>query len=86
MSGLQLLSLERHESQVESVAFNPDGNQIVSASSDHTIRIWDAQSGQKKLVLNVMEGPVLNLAFSPDGNPIVCEVNRSVIIVWDIRR
>ena len=32
-------------SVVYSVAYSPDGRQIVTGSLDHTIRIWDAQIG-----------------------------------------
>ena len=31
-----------HSSPVRSVAFSPDGSQIVSGSSDKTIKVWDA--------------------------------------------
>ena len=31
-----------HSSFVRSVAFSPDGNTIVSGSSDKTIKVWDA--------------------------------------------
>ena len=31
-----------HSSSVRSVAFSPDGNTIVSGSSDKTIKVWDA--------------------------------------------
>ena len=34
-----------HTGTVSSVAFSPDGRRIVSGSSDHAVRVWDAGSG-----------------------------------------
>ena len=46
--------LEGHCSPVTSVAFSPNGKQIVSGLDDHTIRVWDAQSGN--VILGPLEG------------------------------
>lgn len=37
----------RHDGPVTSAVFTPDGKKIVSASADHTIRVWDASTGQQ---------------------------------------
>ena len=31
-----------HSGEIFSVAFSPDGTQIVSASADQTIKVWDS--------------------------------------------
>src|ERR1700679_3962633 len=34
-----------HTSMVNSVCYSPDGQHLISGSSDNTIRIWDAETG-----------------------------------------
>jgi WD40 repeat protein len=66
-----LQTLEGHTEDVSSVAFSPDGKQIVSGSGDTTVRRWDAATGQQ--LLPVLEGhteDVSSVAFSPDGKQI----------------
>jgi WD40 repeat protein len=63
--------LEGHIAGVRSVAFSPDGKQIVSGSGDTTVRRWDAATGQQ--LLPALEGHtsgVRSVAFSPDGKQI----------------
>ena len=36
-----------HSNSVNSVAFSPDGKKVVSGSDDNTLRIWDAETGQR---------------------------------------
>ncbi|KIK11277.1 hypothetical protein PISMIDRAFT_508624, partial [Pisolithus microcarpus 441] len=41
------LVLQGHTSHVNSVAFSPNGNRIVTGSLDETVRVWDAKSGDQ---------------------------------------
>ncbi|KAF9490239.1 hypothetical protein BDN71DRAFT_1498685 [Pleurotus eryngii] len=74
----------RAEDCVTSVAFSPDGAQIVSGSSDKTIRIWDAGTGQQVGdALTGHEDWVRSVAFSPDGTKIVSGSSDRTIRIWD---
>src|ERR1700721_3326149 len=42
----ELNILQGHDHWVTSVAFSPDGKHIASASSDNTIRVWEAKTGK----------------------------------------
>jgi WD40 repeat protein len=53
------------------VAFSPDGRRIVSGSADHTVKVWDAVTGQETITLRGGASPVTCVAFSPDGRRIV---------------
>ena len=55
------------DNSVLSIGFSPDGKSIVSGSTDETIRLWDADTGQPILTLIGHTGWVISVVFSPDG-------------------
>ncbi len=79
----RLRALLDHEDNVYSAAYSPDGSRIVTASDDHTARVWDATSGQPLHTLRGHENTVSSAAFSPDGSRIVTASNDNTVRVWD---
>ena len=78
-----------HVGEVQRIAFSRDGRRIVSASSDHTVRIWNVSSGQRMRILaeeseSIEERPSRShsIAFSPDGGSIVAGVGAR-LVQWD---
>jgi WD40 repeat protein len=76
-------TLKGHSSGVTSVSFSPDGRRIVSGSSDKTVKVWDAQTGQETLTFKGDSTYVLSVSFSPDGKRIVSGGYDSTVKVWD---
>ena len=72
-----------HTSDVRSASFSPDGNRIVSASDDNTVRVWDASTGAELLELEGHTDRVRSASFSPDGNRIVSASWDNTVRVWD---
>src|SRR5450759_3137258 len=60
-----------HTGQVNACAVSPDGTCIVSASWDHTLKIWDAATGTERTTLTGHTRRVTACAVSPDGTWIL---------------
>ncbi|MEN8218929.1 MAG: serine/threonine-protein kinase, partial [Pseudomonadota bacterium] len=56
-----------HSSDVNSVAFSPDGKTALSGSRDHSVKWWDLSSGRVIKSLEAHSSYVSSVAFSPDG-------------------
>ena len=73
-----------HTGYVSSVAFSPDGKQIISGSRDNTLRLWNAHSGQPVgLPFKGHTKSVNSIAFSPDGKQIISGSSDQTLRLWD---
>jgi WD40 repeat protein len=70
-SGKELRTLRGHALYVQSLAFSPDGKQVVTASADRTTRLWDVASGNQLRAFHGHINPVWSVAFSPDGKQLL---------------
>jgi WD40 repeat protein len=67
-----LMVLSGHEGPVLACEFSPDGTKIVSASQDHSIKLWDAQTGQELRTVVGHKNRVPSSRLAPDVSPITC--------------
>ena len=73
-----------HNDAVKSVGFSPDGQLLVSAGQDNTIRVWDFASGQMVKTFRGHGGKVQAALFLADGKRILSASHDHSIREWSI--
>jgi WD40 repeat protein len=79
-----LATLRGHADWVNSVAYSPDGQWIVSTSNDRTVRVWNAKTGEQELVLSGHTASANSASFSPDGQRIASAGDDRTVRLWDV--
>ena len=85
-TGKLKLTLEGHMDLITSAVDSPKGDHILTASFDHTARVWNATDGRLLYALKGPEGHTNQLrraAFSPDGTRIVTASEDETAKVWN---
>ncbi len=80
----ECLKIEGHSSSVESVAFSPQGDLIVSGSRDKTLRLWDLEGNMVAPPFKGHSASVYSVAFSPQGDCIVSGSHDQTLRLWDL--
>ena len=70
--------------RVRSASFSPDGKRVVTASSDKTARVWDADTGKPVGEPMTHGEAVLSASFSPDGKRVVTASEDKTARVWNV--
>ncbi len=78
-TGENRLPLQRHVGSVEAVAFLPSGKQVVSASSDATLRLWEVESGKQLRSIAGAKLGAYAVAVSPDGSRVAAGCKDGVV-------
>jgi WD40 repeat protein len=67
------------------VAVTPDGRRAVSASADHTLKVWDLQErGEEPRTLTGHTERITAVAVTPDGQRAVSASADHTLKVWDL--
>ncbi len=79
----ELILQNGHSLRSDGLAFSPDGRYLASASSDSTVRIWDAVTGNELRALIGHTGGVRHLAFSFDGQLLASGGMDGKVKLWE---
>ncbi|MBN2003977.1 MAG: CHAT domain-containing protein, partial [Anaerolineae bacterium] len=82
--GPLLRTLAGHTDDIIAVAVTPDGQRVVSASGDHTLKVWDLESGAELHTLTGHTDDVRAVAVTPDGQWAVSASRDKTLKVWDL--
>jgi len=84
-NGQLLRTIPAHTSQVDDVAFSPDGTELASASDDGTICLWDTATGLRRFLLTPdIHAAVNAVAFTPDGKTLISGGWDNLVRFWDV--
>jgi len=92
---LQQFEFDGYENQVYAVNLSPDGDHLVTASCNGTIKVWETESGKLlhslkafdpdycQIILNF--NTLTSLSFSPDGKTVVVSTPDSKFKLFDVK-
>jgi RNA polymerase sigma factor (sigma-70 family) len=70
---------------LEALAFAPNGRTLAAGGSDATIWLWDLATGRELARLTGHRGPIRSLAFSPNGKLLASAGGvDTTALVWDV--
>ncbi len=82
-SGRQILTLAGHGRQTYGIAFSPDGQSIATACMDKHVRIFDAATGNLRIMPDGGESGFTDIAYNPDGKILAATTERGAIFAWN---
>ena len=64
---------------IQPLAFSPDGKTLVSKGKEkHTLKFWDANTGELKQMINTSPHNISYLIFSPDSQVMAASESHAI--------
>jgi WD40 repeat protein len=64
--------------------FSPDGRLLACGRADHTVGVWDLETGQERHRFFRRWTDVYNLSFSPDGKTLAGGDGTGKVVLWHV--
>ncbi|MBE9110032.1 hypothetical protein IQ273_11490 [Nodosilinea sp. LEGE 07298] len=82
--GSHLLTFRGHQNWICALAFDADGQQLVSSSADCTLKLWEASTGTCLQTLEGHTNWVMSVAFSADGQYLASGSADHTLKLWEV--
>jgi WD40 repeat protein len=80
----QLNQFDTYQKGINSITFNPDGNQIATGGEDGKVKLWDF-SGKEIVTINAYpDSKVNSVRFSPDKKLLATAGENGIVKLWDL--
>jgi hypothetical protein len=81
-TGKETQLVGEHGCVIPCLAFHPNGKQVATGGTDHTIRLWDLTAANQSRTLGGHTAPIDRLIYDRDGQRLISSSAREVI-VWN---
>ncbi|MBD2737435.1 hypothetical protein H6H03_26725, partial [Nostoc paludosum FACHB-159] len=82
--GRLLRTLKGHSDSVNAVAVTPNGQQVISASWDKTLKVWNLATGEELFTLKGHSDSVNAVAVTPNGQQVISASWDKTLKVWNL--
>jgi WD40 repeat protein len=82
--GALMFTLASHTARVRSLSLSPNGTTAMSASDDHTIKIWDLRRGTLEKTLTGHSDSIRAVALLPGGERLVSAADDHTLRIWNL--
>jgi len=70
---------------LDTVAFSPDNQQLVTGGRDNAVRLWDAETSENTAILAGHSDWISSVVYSPDGTVIASGGRDTNIWMWNVQ-
>ena len=74
--------LRGHTMALNQLELSPDGSELLTASDDHTVRLWNVKTGTSR-VLEAYSDEAWKGRFSPSGRYVATSGKEGLVRLWD---
>ncbi|MFF8643237.1 NB-ARC domain-containing protein [Streptomyces sp. NPDC015345] len=68
---------------VQDVAVSPDGTWLVTANADHTLRTWNAVTGDPRVTITSRTNSIQSVTITPDSSKIISLGGSRHLTLWE---